>query len=342
MRSYRREPDQIRQHASLFWPRELFGASQNDTAQLISLLLETQETFLDVLSLSEKTYDSWLRILEETSLPANLFLKHLMILTDIGGEILKRLTPLKVSEICFLWNGTQQNYTFQRINKDKASNNSLYIKTDQLLQDRPLTNAVKERIVDVAMLLMFGGLAQNIDLPKDIQDRCAAGLLLGNRSEIKRFICHRYILVSPILKGASANALGYEAQRYVQDFLQRELGAGWDFTQKQIPGITQTADGREMAFDIVAQSPRGRYFAIEVSFQVTTNSVIERKAGQAKSRYEVLHQQGHMIAYVIDGAGNFERKQALKTICDYSDCTVALSPDELKLLVQFLREHGGV
>lgn len=74
---------------------------------------------------------------------------------------------------------------------------------------------------------------------------------------------------------------------------------------------------------------------------MTTNSVIERKAGQAQNRYEKLHEKGHQIAYVIDGAGNFERKRALETICQYSDCTVAFSPSELELLTQFLQEQGG-
>ncbi|GBC92125.1 Type-2 restriction enzyme BanI [bacterium HR15] len=108
-----------------------------------------------------------------------------------------------------------------------------------------------------------------------------------------------------------------------------------------IPGVSQTEDEREITFDIVAKSPTGRYFAIEVSFQVTTNSVIERKAGQAQSRYNKLHQLGHKIAYVIDGAGNLEREAALRTICEYSDCTAAFSPEELELLVKFLEQHGG-
>jgi len=89
------------------------------------------------------------------------------------------------------------------------------------------------------------------------------------------------------------------------------------------------------------ESPTGRYCAIEVSFQVTTNSVIERKSGQAQSRWEKLHSIGAAIAYVIDGAGNFERENAMRTLCDYSDCTIAFGDTELELLVQFLREHGG-
>lgn len=94
-----------------------------------------------------------------------------------------------------------------------------------------------------------------------------------------------------------------------------------------------------MSFDIVAHSPSGKYCAIEVSFQVTTNSTIERKAGQAKSRQQVLHEHGHRIAYVIDGSGNFYRRNAIKTICQFSDCTVTFNPEELQSLVNFLKNR---
>ena len=93
-----------------------------------------------------------------------------------------------------------------------------------------------------------------------------------------------------------------------------------------------------MSFDIVAQSPKGKYCAIEVSFQVTTNSTIERKAGQASDRQRLLHRAGHKIAYVIDGAGNFERQSAVKTILANSDYTAAFTDEELDALAAFLRK----
>jgi hypothetical protein len=150
-------------------------------------------------------------------------------------------------------------------------------------------------------------------------------------------------VVSPLLRGASSNELGQEVQKYVKEYLEKSLSdLGWSFDLNgTIPGISHTGDSKETTFDIVAKSPTGRYCAIEVSFQVTTNSVIERKSGQAQSRWEKLHSIGATIAYVIDGAGNFERESAIKTLCDYSDCTIAFGDAELELLVQFLREHGG-
>lgn len=96
-----------------------------------------------------------------------------------------------------------------------------------------------------------------------------------------------------------------------------------------------------MPFDMVAEAPTGKRCAIEVSFQFTTNSTIERKGGQAQSRQKLLHKKGHRIAYVIDGAGNFERRSAISTICRYSDCAVTFRDSEITRLAEFLREMAG-
>lgn len=93
-----------------------------------------------------------------------------------------------------------------------------------------------------------------------------------------------------------------------------------------------------MSFDLIAESPAGKYCAIEVSFQVTTNSTIERKAGQAAARQQLLHAAGHKIAYVIDGAGNFQRRSALSAICAHSDRTVSFKDKKLDALATYLKK----
>lgn len=107
-----------------------------------------------------------------------------------------------------------------------------------------------------------------------------------------------------------------------------------------LPGIRHTdrQNNRPTTFDIVVATG-DKYAAIEISFQVTTNSVIERKAGQAKSRFEQIENAGYKIAYVIDGAGTFQRVNALRTLCYYSHCTVAFSQSELDVLCEFLTDY---
>ena len=91
-----------------------------------------------------------------------------------------------------------------------------------------------------------------------------------------------------------------------------------------------------MPFDVVVK--RGKLIVgVEVSFQVTSNSVIERKAALAEDRLTQMSKEGHFIAYVLDGAGNFSRSSALTTLCQSSDCTVAYSAAELDTLVDFIQ-----
>ncbi|MGI8965704.1 MAG: restriction endonuclease, partial [Limisphaerales bacterium] len=91
-KKYRPQPDELRKHASLFWPAEL--REQEAAASIIPLLIKTQDKFISILDVSDKSPDAWKDALKATSeLPANLFLKHLMVLADVGGEHLKRLRP---------------------------------------------------------------------------------------------------------------------------------------------------------------------------------------------------------------------------------------------------------
>jgi hypothetical protein len=201
-----------------------------------------------------------------------------------------------------------------------------------LLRATKLSAAMK----DVAMLLIHGGTSIDPDIPDDIPEKCVIGSLIGKKAELNGFVRQRYIHVSRITGGATANAMGQLCQSYVRERLQNAL-PNWDFSRHTIPGISHNAGRTDMSFDIVAQSPSGRYCAIEVSFQVTTNSTIERKAGQAAARQKQLHAAGHKIAYVIDGAGNFQRRSALAAICANSDSTVSFKDEELDALAAFLK-----
>lgn len=49
------------------------------------------------------------------------------------------------------------------------------------------------------------------------------------------------------------------------------------------------------------------------------------------------------MLYVIDGAGNINiRERAVSIICQFSDCTVTLLKDEIKVLAQFLNEFSTI
>jgi hypothetical protein len=262
-----------------------------------------------------------------------------MVISDVGGELLQRFrTELAKAFpkgiMTFGWKGQPYRYSFKAVlTQKRLDNETLAVDGPSLARAQPLTDVME----DVAMLLLHGAASVDPLVPAPVKEKCVVGGLMGQKQELATFVKQRYILVSRITQGARTNTLGQLAQDLVKETLEGLL-EGWKFTRNgTIPGISQTGGLTDIGFDIVARSPKGRYVAIEVTFQVTTNSVIERKAGQAEARAKALHAAGHGIAYVIDGAGNFQRQAALRTICQFSDCAVTIREDELGKLAQFLR-----
>jgi hypothetical protein len=324
-------------NAEKFWPTQL--AEREQRSSIIPRLIETQEKFIGILYVADASPDSWKSVLEATTgMPGNLFLKHLVVLSDVAGERLQRFRTNLESffpngNMTYVWNETQHAYNFNSLATVKTWTNPKLG-----LDGRGLAKTLRFQAVheDVAMLLMHGGASIDPGIPDDITDKCIIGAMLGHKKELDSFVRQRYIHVSRITGGATANAMGQLCQAYVGERLQSALPS-WDLSKKSIPGISQNAGRTDMSFDIVAESPAGKCCAIEVSFQVTTNSVIERKAGQAEARQSLLHSNGHKIAYVIDGAGNFARRSAISTICQYSDCTVTFMDAEIDKLASFLQ-----
>lgn len=330
-----RDIQNLENNAIKFWPSEI--AVKEKDSSIIPKLIETQDKFISLLNISDANPYKWKDTLLSTkTLSGNLFLKHLIVLSDIGGEKLmrfkKKLPDVFNSDMDFVWDEKNFTYKFQTLSDNATWNNkNLSVDGEGLLKSVELTPMME----DVCMLLLFGGSVINENIPTDITEKCIIGTMLGKTDELETFVKQRYIWVSRITGGAEANTLGQLTQNYVKEYLEAKL-PDWRINKDQLPGVSQN-ERTSLSVDIIAQSPTGKYCAVEVSFQVTTNSTIERKAGQAQARQELLHSKGHKIAYVIDGAGNFARQSALKTICQYSDCTVTFKDSELDELVKFLK-----
>lgn len=333
--SFRRSIDVLESKAVKWWPESL--TRMEASTSIIPKLLETLDAFLAVLKLSSNSPEQVFDVLQASSLPGNVFLKHLCVLADFGGEQLMRVNrdftnlfkpKAGKSILRYVWKGKEYDYVFQSMPKRGLSNTSLNIDAKSLSTPYALTSTSK----DVAMLLLHGAASTDTRLAEETLSKCHLGGLLGNTEEIEQYARSKYIHVSRITNGAAANELGQVAQRYVKDFLQHELGNEYDLESRNI----QLADGSLEVFDIVIKRDV-HCVGVEVSFQVTTNSTIERKSKQASLRHDLLRQEGHFVAYVIDGAGNFQRRSAISGICSNSDCTVAYSDDEFRVLSDFIR-----
>jgi len=341
-KNYAKTFEQLEAVASKFWSSEL--SEVESKLSIIPLLLETQDQFINIISVETPSLEKLFTVIESASLPANLFLKHLVILADFGGEMLQRVsaefgTLFPSGELHYFWQGKQRTYKFAALPRQKFGNKTLKIDGKELLNAHNLDDLQK----DAVALLLFGSAYsdENQEVASTLA-KCEIGEYLGKAGELTTFVKQRYIWVSRITGGATSNNLGQIAQKFVAEYILEHLGLENIKVQHggRLPNVTHTdsATGRMTSFDIVVTNGK-KYVAIEVGFQVTTNSVIERKSGQAQARYEQAKKAGHKLAYVLDGAGNFQRETALRTICSYSDCTVAFSRSELDVLCQFLREQ---
>lgn len=339
MSHYRRTVEELRELASMFWPPEL---SQREAGiSIIPKLLETHDQFISIIGTDFTDLSSLFSAVELAKLTPSLFLKHLVVLADFGGEQLMRLNSrfrelFPSGELRFIHHGDRHSYTFRRLPVRGALNNDrLGISGKTLLEKKPFD----ELLQDVSTILMHGSAAED-ETTAALLSKCEVGGYLGQPDELTRFVKQRYIWVSRITGGAQANSLGQIAQNYVKEYVERALGPSDAIVLRnsEIPGIVDRG-GTPAKFDLVV-SHRNRYVGVEVSFQVTTNSTIERKANSARARFEQVDKAGYKSAYVVDGAGNLmQRVSAIRTLCEYSHCIVAFSKSELEVLTAFVKEY---
>ena len=341
--NFARTYEELQAVASMFWPAEL--SEREAQISIVPLLLKTQDQFASILGIDVRGLESLYEIVEASRIPTNLFLKHLVILADFGGEPLQRISRehefaslFPDGKLQYYWRGCRKTYTFRALPQQTLGNKSLHIDGKSLAADSGLDDLKRDAIA----ILLFGSQYAGEDEKTSLAlSKCEVGEYLGKPAQLLQFMKQRYIWVSRITGGAMANNLGQLAQQFVKDYITDHLSVE-DITVQmngRLAGISHTDDitGRETAFDLVVSNGL-KYSAVEVSFQVTTNSTFERKAGQARSRYEQVSAAGHRIAYVVDGAGNFEREQAMRTILSHSHCSVAFAKSELDVLCSFLRQ----
>lgn len=335
---FNRNISELEKNAVLWWPEHLNQA--NAAISVIPKLLQTQDDFLKIISLSKKSPYQVFDLLEASEFPANLFLKHLCVLADYGGEPIQRLGRAFSSifqngkskhSLEFSWNSNNYIYDFKCLPVRGLGNKKLFIDGEGLIEVKTLSDLYRDMII----LLMFGSTSTVNEEAGLVA--CEIGTLLGEAQVLEKYVKERYINVSRITGGATANSLGQLAQQEIVKYLSKSLGDNY----RVISNGYITLDGYKkesgMPFDIVV-AKGDKKVGIEVSFQVTTNSTIERKSGQAADRMNLMHSNGHKIAYVLDGAGNFQRTSAISTICANSDCTVAYSNQEFDALSQWIGE----
>lgn len=344
---YIRTIQELEKVGAKWWPEEVKEEAANYS--MLQHLLDTQDKFISLLTLAEQKNEKKLfDIIEAAEFPLHLFLKHLMILTDVGSEQLQRFNA-SLAELCpdntfsYVIEGQVHSYSFNALPiKGTPNNKKLHIDTLEALK-RPCKSPLLCK--DFIMLLLYGA-SSTLSKTRAVLSKCNIGQLLGKRDKIKIFVKQNYIRVSRIVGGKLANDLGNAAQTYAVKYLAKELGEGYQvISNGTIPGV-QLDEGKEATFDIVIDKKDDTsrfkpYVGIEVSFQETSNSTVERKGREARARFQSTINRRSYVAYIIDGAGNFSRTSAANDMCLNSHCNVGYTKEEFEVLIQFIKEKLG-
>jgi hypothetical protein len=333
----KKDINQLEKTAIKWWPTEIQELAQE--ISIIPKLLATHDRFISLLKLfNPHSPHTLFALIDAAEFPANVFVKHLSILTDFGGELLKRLSNTyediffrnENDELYFKYilDGKEEYYCFKSQNFKGLSNKKLKIDGEHFAKEYYLNDLYE----DVIMILMYGAFSGH-----DLFLECDIAARVSDSESLDTYLKQRYISVSKITSGAKSNSNGQILQKLIQTQLQQNLGENF-FVKSNGKVELENQEEDYLNFDIVVTKKNvNSCIGFEISFQVTTNSVIERKAVSAQRRLNMMHSEGHYVGYIIDGAGNFERRSAVGIICNYSDCTVNCSQSDLLQLSSWIR-----
>jgi hypothetical protein len=328
-----RSAKELQENAVKWWPKEILDTASSSSS--ILLLKETHSDFLRYLANIPTEVERVREFLSSIPMSFNVFLKHLLIIADFGGEKVKRIhldrSKLFDTETGFhvSIDGIEYFISIDEFLTSKSVTNSkLKIDGKNIFNS---TNATALQI-DLALIVLFGNYATNPNLASALES-CDMFQFAGQEKQLHDFTSSRYLEVSRIGSGADANALGQALQIEVDHRLSALLGEKYQIQQN---GRTKI-EGRTVTSDLLVQC-NGKSVAIEVAFQVTTNSTIERKATDAVQRKTDLNKHGIASCYVLDGIGIFERRAALSKILDQSDLVVNFSEEDARVLARFIEE----
>ena len=345
---YERTIDELEVRACKWWPREVREEAMK--ISILKVLLDSQEKFISILKLADKTNPSSLfELINASQFSYTMFLKHLAVLVDVGGEPLRGINDnfdyiFPKKKLIFDVGSGETEYSFTNLPvSGKLDNKKMRIDT---IENLTTAYADDSLCKDIIMLLIYGAAATNIRT-RSVLFKCTPYEYIGDNTKVEEIVRQNYIRVSRIIGGKTASDMGNVAQHYVVKHLTDTFGDNYNVRSNgTIPGVTQNDGETLTSFDIVVDRiddvrRHKRYVAVEVTFQETSNSTIERKSGQARDRFERITSSRNYIAYIIDGAGNFSRRSAINVICENSHCNVAYTLEEFDVLISFIREKLG-
>ena len=338
--------DDLKEISVKWWPEEIIKLAEEES--VIPLLIETFDAFVGIMNAARPSIVSIEAIIKNSKITPNIFLKHLTLLADFGGEVLSRMgdnfsdifTKDEKGSFGFDYKcpitGENLRYKFKSLPCKNLGNNKLLI-DKKAIRKNPDINEIP-LINDIIFILLFGSFSTDTKTARNLVEcnfKCDLIKYVNSKQRFLDYLKPHYIRVSSIAKGNVNNNRGYALEKYIKEFLKQKLPREYSISKGKIT----VSSGDKIPFDLVIKnSLNNGFFALEISFQVTTNSVIERKGNEASSRYERIKEIGGFIGYIVDGAGNIKRKNAIEKLIANSHGVYSINKIHLKQLVKKIKE----
>jgi len=323
----------IKENGFWFWSETV--APYKDTDPEIKLLRETREQFQDILAKANRENLIANMLNPSAPLTPAVALKHAMIASDVGAELLDRAKDFiifyKITRLTVARPGEPLiRYALKALGNFKGR-----------LSNKEIAKANLDLLSDLGMLVFFGSQLNEFKNFPSFK-RCLLGKLCGNSDALTKYFAGLYVEVSRQIMGKQTAKSGEAPQDLVRRHLERRFSRSKKVRLRPDRRIPNFPGGKERQFDLVVEitTPKGEtvYTAVEVAFQETTNSVIERKAREAVTVFRHLKAEGNFLCYVVDGAGYFARLKALADITENSHRRFTFKKSELDALCDFLQE----
>jgi hypothetical protein len=327
-------PTQLRNCALLYWPPQIRAevASQS----FLDTMMATYPLFRQVMH-DSRDFNSLLaniRILNNSNeLPMNVFLRHCMLFSDLGWEAIKKWFGDAYAEVFPEGLLTAQNLqqAIPLIRQGKIRTSSAHITSSY---DYALKEAERQQIEALIFVLFYGS-----DVNDQVMGKCNLAVYLSDDGSLFDADSQvKYIQVSRQTGGAAAAIGGSLLEnRIAIDPITELLSTEYPNLRFSMSKEHEFATGQRMTSDQwFVSEVNNRAVALEVSFQETTNSTIERKRRDAQNRQR-LFPINVVSAFVLDGVGTLDhRHNAVRDIIQYSDIVVSARPDQVEYLGRFI------
>lgn len=304
---------QLKSSGEWFWSERFINPHINP---LLNELSESYNLILDTIKKSNPL--TLIDNLLDLEVNDSILIKHIMILLDTSAETIDRAAMYIYEKELTQLTLEDKIIKFNKLGPDYSKN----------LSNRKIRRADKDLQKDILNILLYASQSKEFGKYETFK-KCNLAEIVGDDKKLQDHLSFLALRSSAQIKQLRAVDLGNQHENYVKETI-RHLIEKYGTSDNRYNG---------QQFDLVLENGN-KHAIVEIAFQETTNSTIERKAKQAKNGlFNSVDENNDRLIYIIDGAGVYKRKRALKDLITNSHLICNLSDAEMDKFRTYLEDY---